>query len=73
MNEPLLTITQVAARLTVSRRTVERLVKTGRIRVVHPSPGRSGVTLAPRIRSRGPRSELLSCPEGLNGPGGHAA
>lgn len=40
----LLTIAQVAARLTVSRRTVERLVKTGRIRVVHPSPGRSAVT-----------------------------
>lgn len=40
----LLTIAQVAERLTVSRRTVERLVKTGRIRVVHPSPGRSAVT-----------------------------
>lgn len=44
MSELLLTIAQVAARLTVSRRTVERLVKTGRIRVVHPSPGRSAVT-----------------------------
>lgn len=42
----LLTLDDVAERLTVSRRTVERLVALGRIRVVHPSPGR--VRVEPR-------------------------
>lgn len=36
-----LTIPEVAAALRVSRRTVERLVRSGRLRVVHPSPGRT--------------------------------
>lgn len=36
----MLTLDQVAERLTLSRRTVERLVAAGRIRVLHPSPGR---------------------------------
>lgn len=45
MTEPaLLTVAEVAATLRVSRRTVERLVKDGRIRVVRPSPGRVAVT-----------------------------
>lgn len=35
-----LTLSEVAERLRVSRRTVERLVASGRIRVIHPSPGR---------------------------------
>ncbi len=35
----LLTLDDVARRLTVSRRTVERLVAAGRIRVLRPSPG----------------------------------
>lgn len=35
----LLTLDAVAHRLTVSRRTVERLIAAGRIRAVHPSPG----------------------------------
>jgi excisionase family DNA binding protein len=37
----LLTIPEVAAALRVSRRTVERLVRSGRLRIVHPSPGRT--------------------------------
>jgi excisionase family DNA binding protein len=37
----LLTLPEVAAELRVSRRTVERLIRTGRLRVVHPSPGRT--------------------------------
>jgi len=36
----LLTANEAAAFLRVSRRTLERLVKAGRIRVVRPSPGR---------------------------------
>lgn len=36
----LLTLAEVAAELRVSRRTVERLIGAGRIRVLHPSPGR---------------------------------
>lgn len=39
----LLTLDEVAAALRVSRRTVERLRKQGRIRAVHPSPGRTAV------------------------------
>lgn len=35
----MLTLEQVARELAVSRRTVERLVAAGRIRVVRPSPG----------------------------------
>lgn len=37
----LLTLDEVAGRLRVSRRTVERLVAKGWLRVVHPSPGRT--------------------------------
>lgn len=37
----LLTLVEVAAQLRLSRRTVERLVRAGRLRVVHPSPGRT--------------------------------
>lgn len=45
MGEPaLLTVSEAATVLTVSRRTVERLIKAGRIRVVHPSPGRIAIT-----------------------------
>lgn len=36
----LLTLAEVALELRLSRRTVERLIAAGRIRVVHPSPGR---------------------------------
>lgn len=39
----LLTLDELAAELRVSRRTVERLIHLGRIRVVHPSPGRTAV------------------------------
>ena len=39
-----LTLNQAAAELTVSRRTVERLVREGRIRVVYISPGCPRVT-----------------------------
>ena len=38
------TLDEVAGALRVSRRTVERLVREGRIRVVRPSPGRVAVT-----------------------------
>lgn len=44
MTEPLLTIAEVAAQLTVHRRTVSRLIEAGRIRPVRPSPGRIAVT-----------------------------
>lgn len=37
---PLLTTAEVAARLRVSRRTVERLIAAGRLRVLRTSPGR---------------------------------
>lgn len=37
----LLTLDEVAQALRVSRRSVERLVSAGRIRVVHPVPGRT--------------------------------
>jgi excisionase family DNA binding protein len=36
-----LTLPEVAAQLRVSRRSVERLVRAGRIRVVRPVPGRT--------------------------------
>lgn len=39
----LLTLPEVAEELRLSRRTVERLVRAGRIRVVRPSPGRTMV------------------------------
>lgn len=39
----LLTLDEVADRLRVSRRTVERLVSKGWLRVVRPSPGRTCV------------------------------
>lgn len=37
----LLTLPEVAEQLRVSRRSVERLVRAGRIRVVRPVPGRT--------------------------------
>jgi excisionase family DNA binding protein len=40
----LLTIDEVAARLTVSRRSVERLLREGRLRCIRPSPGRVAIT-----------------------------
>jgi excisionase family DNA binding protein len=40
----LLTLDEVAAILRISRRSVHRLIAAGRIRVVHPSPGRTLVT-----------------------------
>ena len=40
----LLTIPEVAKVLTVHRRTVNRLIEQGRIRIVRPSPGRVAVT-----------------------------
>ena len=43
-DDPLLTVPEVAARIKCSRRTVQRLVKRGRIRVVHPSPGLTRIT-----------------------------
>lgn len=39
----LLTFKEAGDRLRVSRRTVERLVRAGRIRAVHPSPGRVAI------------------------------
>ncbi len=39
----LLTIPQAAAALTIGRATLYRLIAAGRIRVVHPSPGRTAV------------------------------
>ena len=42
----LLTLDDVARLLTVSRRSVERLVRTGRLRVVYPVPRR------PRVEAR---------------------
>lgn len=41
MTDRPLTLDEAAAQLRLSRRTVERLVRAGRIRVVHPSPGRT--------------------------------
>ena len=38
------TIDEAAQRLTVSRRTLFRLIEKGRIRVVHPSPGTTRIT-----------------------------
>lgn len=38
---PLLTKAEAADRLRVSPRTLDRLISAGRIRVVHPSPGRT--------------------------------
>jgi excisionase family DNA binding protein len=37
----LLTLDEVAERLRVSRRSVERLVRARRLRVLHPVPGRT--------------------------------
>lgn len=37
----LLTIDEAAARLRVSRRTVQSLTKEGRLRSIHPTPGRT--------------------------------
>jgi len=37
----LLTLPEVAAELRVSRRSVERLIAAGRIRPIHPVPGRT--------------------------------
>ena len=37
----LLTLDEAAAELRVSRRSVERLVRAGRLRVLHPVPGRT--------------------------------
>lgn len=37
----LLTLPEVAMELRVSRRSIERLVSRGRIRVIHPVPGRT--------------------------------
>jgi len=39
----LLTLDDAAKLLTVSRRTLERLIRAGRIRAVHPSPGRVAI------------------------------
>jgi excisionase family DNA binding protein len=39
----LLTFAEAAERLTVSRRTLERLVKAGRIRALAVSPGRRAI------------------------------
>ena len=39
----LLTLDEVAVALRCSRRSVQRLVHAGRIRVVHPTPGRTCV------------------------------
>jgi excisionase family DNA binding protein len=46
MGEPilLLTVPEVAERLRVSRRTVYRLIEDGRIRVLHPVPGRTVIS-----------------------------
>ena len=44
MTDELLTLDEVAERLRCSRRSVERLVRAGRLRVVHPTPGRTCIT-----------------------------
>lgn len=40
----LLTIPEAAAVLRIHERTLRRLIAAGRIRVVHPTPGRTCVT-----------------------------
>jgi excisionase family DNA binding protein len=40
----MLTLPEVQSRLRVSRRTLFRLIESGRIRTVHPTPGRTMVT-----------------------------
>lgn len=40
----LLTVDEAAAQLRISRRSFYRLAAEGRIRVIHPSPGRTAVT-----------------------------
>lgn len=40
----LLTIAETAARLRISRRTLFRLMNEGRLRAVHPTPGRTMFT-----------------------------
>jgi excisionase family DNA binding protein len=44
VSERLWTLKAAAERLTISRRSLERLIASGRIRVIHPSPGRSAIT-----------------------------
>lgn len=39
-----LTVDEVAKRLRVSRRTLYRLVAAGRLRPIHPTPGRTAFT-----------------------------
>lgn len=41
---PLLTVPEAAAVLRIHERTLRRLVAAGRVRVVHPTPGRTCVT-----------------------------
>lgn len=41
----LLTVDEVAARLRVSRRSVYRLIEEGRIRPIHPVPGKTRITV----------------------------
>ncbi len=38
------TVDEAAKRLRISRRSLYRLIDAGRIRVVHPTPGRTMVT-----------------------------
>lgn len=40
----IVTVDEAKAQLRISRRTFYRLVAEGRIRVIHPSPGRTAVT-----------------------------
>lgn len=42
----LLRLKDAAERLTISRTSLERLIRSGRIRVVHPTPGTTRVTSA---------------------------
>lgn len=38
---PFLTLGEVQEKLRISRRSVYRLIRAGRLRVVHPTPGRT--------------------------------
>lgn len=43
VSERLLTVAQAAERLAISPSSVKRLIAAGRLRAVHPTPGRTAV------------------------------
>jgi excisionase family DNA binding protein len=44
MVSEILTVDEAAAKLRMSRRSFYRLAEAGRIRIIHPTPGRARVT-----------------------------